>query len=129
MKTISLRIDESLIPEKGINDHVTRALEYYKYVTYYADRELKDYFTKREETLLFASLNGTLIEGQFRYYVDALVAHVEDYFIYDTTEALQFGVDKEALVNKVRSMSASQVESLYRKAEDFWNSLTARSES
>ena len=85
----------------------------------YADVELRGRFTPEEWKFLADSLNGTMTLDDFRFSASALVAHNEDSQLYDGTAA-RWGIDLAALNEKVSTLSAAQVEALYRRIERFW---------
>ena len=121
-KTVTLRIPADLLAgiKKGeINDFFVDALNYNAYIKKWADREIANIFTKEEINALRASLNGSLCEGAFRYAPSALLAHTEDWMLFDKMEASQF--DTSGLLEKIKGLSASQTEAVYRNAEKFWN--------
>lgn len=82
--------------------------------------ELRGKFTESEWKFLAASLNGSINEEAFRYTADLLCFHNEDSERYDGT-ATQFGVNLEELNGKIRTLSASQLDALYSRVEEFWD--------
>jgi hypothetical protein len=94
--------------------------ETFKYVQIYSKRELKGKFTKEELFFFIDSLNGSIVEGQFRCSSDVLAAHCEDSQKLEGT-ADKWGVNIDNLCQKVRSLSSGQVEALHTCVENFWN--------
>lgn len=92
----------------------------FKYIQIYSKRELKGKFTKEELSFFIDSLNGSIVEGQFRVSSDVLAAHCEDSQKLEGT-ADKWGVNIDNLCQKVKSLSAGQVEALYTYVERFWD--------
>lgn len=113
------------LSEQGssVNQAIVDLLENARIARLYSLNELKDRFTPDEWKFFADSLNGTLVNDQFRYNKGVLIAHCED------SESLEgavsrHGVDIEILKKKINAMSASQVEALYCRVEQFCNTPT-----
>lgn len=83
--------------------------------------ELRGIFTPEEWSLMADSLNGTIITQEFRCLPSALIASVEDSNLYDGLGA-KWGVDIKALIEKVDKLTAAQVDAVFSRAEEFWDS-------
>lgn len=92
----------------------------FKYIQIYSKKELRGKFTRDELAFFIDSLNGSLVEGQFRCSPDVLAAHCEDSQELEGT-ADKWGVNIDNLCQKVKSLSAGQVEALYTFVEKYWN--------
>lgn len=124
-KTMTIRVPQELATwlekkEGSYNGAIVDALYTAMYTELYADREIKGKLTESEWKLLADSLNGTLIEGTFRFASSALVAHIED---ADKVESVgeRWSVDVAKLCEKIKDMSCSQIAATYRRVEEFWN--------
>lgn len=102
------------------NGAIVDALYTAMFTEKYADREIQGKLTPQEWKYLADSLNGTLIEGTFRFASSALVASVQDSDFYDNLGS-KWEVDVIAFCDKIANMSCSQVEAIYRRVESFWN--------
>ena len=71
------------------------------YTEIYADREIKGKLTESEWKLLADSLNGTLVDGTFRFASSALVAHIEDADKFDSVGE-RWSVDVAKLCEKLQ---------------------------
>lgn len=100
---------------EGINNIVNQLQQHERH----ADLELKGKFTPEEWKFLADSLNGTMTLDDFRFSASALVAHNEESQLYEGT-AIKWGVYIADLNAKCGSLTAAQVEALYRRVEKFW---------
>ena len=124
-KTMTIRVPQELATwlekkEGSYNGSIVDALYTAMYTELYADREIKGKLTESEWKLLADSLNGTLIEGTFRFASSALVAHIEDADKFESVGE-RWSVDVAKLCEKIKDMSCSQIEAIYRRVEEFWN--------
>lgn len=83
--------------------------------------ELKGIFSPAEWSYMADSLNGTMITAEFRCLQGALIASVEDSDLYDGLGA-KWNVDVKVLCDKVRKLTAAQVDAVFARVEAFWNS-------
>jgi hypothetical protein len=124
-KTVSMRLPQDVadyIMRNGdsITDGVKNLVSQMQRHERYADVELRGRFTSEEWKFLADSLNGTMVLDDFRFSASALVAHNQDSQLYDGT-ASRWGIDIDKLNSKCNSLTAAQVEALYRRVERFWN--------
>lgn len=124
-KTVSMRLPQDVadyIIRNGdsITDGVKNLVSQMQRHERYADVELRGRFTAEEWKFLADSLNGTMVLDDFRFSASALVAHNQDSQLYDGT-ASRWGIDIDKLNSKCNSLTAAQVEALYRRVERFWN--------
>lgn len=110
---ISACIDKARFPDSNTDDVL-------KTIRAYTKRELKGKFSQEEWSFFADSLNGTLTDGMFRCNAEALAYHCQDAEDLDST-ATKWGVDIDKLIEKVRSLTSAQVETLYWFVEEFWN--------
>lgn len=110
---ISACINSARFPESNTEDVL-------KIIRSYTKRELKGKFSQQEWIFFADSLNGTLTDGMFRCNAEALAYHCQDAEDLDGT-ATKWGVDIDKLIEKVRTLTAAQVETLYWFVEEFWN--------
>lgn len=123
--TKTIRMPEELaawLSEQGdsMNQVIVDLLDNIRYSRMYSLNEIKGRFTAAEWKFFADSLNGTLVNDQFRYNKGALVAHCEDSESFECT-ATKWGVDINILKDKISSLAGSQVEALYSRVEVFWN--------
>lgn len=124
-KTVSMRLPQDVadyIMRNGdsITDGVKNLVSQMQRHERYADVDLRGRFTADEWKFLADSLNGTMVLDDFRFSASALVAHNQDSQLYDGT-ASRWGIDIDKLNGKCNSLTAAQVEALYRRVERFWN--------
>lgn len=112
----------SWLSEQGdsMNQVIVGLLENARLARAYALNELKGKFIQAEWKFFADSLNGTLVNDQFRYNKGALIAHCEDSENLEGT-ASKYEVNMASLREKINSLSGSQVEALYSRVEQFWN--------
>ena len=123
--TKTIRMPEELfawLSEEGdsVNQVIVDLLENARIARVYSLNELKNTFTADEWKFFADSLNGTLVNDQFRYNKGALIAHCEDSEELEGI-ASRYGVEIDQLKEKINLMAASQVEALYSRVEQFWN--------
>lgn len=104
---------------KNQNYGIITAIEALMTIRKYSTNELKGIFTPAEWSFLADSLNGTMTKDSFRCNVGALVHHCRDAEELDGT-ARKWGVDLGALIIKIETLTAAQVEALYFRVEQFW---------
>lgn len=104
----------------SMNQVIVDLLDNARIARVYSTSELKGRFTAGEWKFFADSLNGTVVNDQFRYNKGALIAHCEDSEELDGT-ATRYDVDIVSLKEKINSLTASQVEALYSRIEMFWN--------
>lgn len=121
-KTITLRLPVEQMEyleqfEGSTNQTVVDLIDKVRTIEKYADRDIQGVFSEAEWKYLADSLNGTMVDGDFRYFKCALIAYVEDSATYDN---LDKGVDVKALSDKINALSSSAVEAIYRRVENYW---------
>lgn len=111
----------SWLSEQGdsVNQVIVNLLDNSRIARVYSLSELKGKFTAEEWKFFADSLNGTLVNDQFRYNKGALIAHCEDSEELEGT-ASRHNIDIDSLKKKINSLAASQVEALYSRVELFW---------
>lgn len=127
-KTITLRLPVEQMEyldqfEGSTNQAVVDLIDKVKTIEKYADRDIQGVFSEAEWKFLADSLNGTMVEGDFRYIKGALVAGVEDSAQYDSLDK-KWGVDVKILRNKINALSSSAIEAIYRRVENYWKNST-----
>lgn len=123
-KTITLRLPVEQMEyleqfDCSTNQAVVDLIDKVKAIEKYADRDIQGVFSAEEWKYLADSLNGTMVEGDFRYLKGALVASVEDSATYDSLDQ-KWGVDVNALSDKINGLSSSAIEAIYRRVENYW---------
>lgn len=83
--------------------------------------ELKGRFTKAEWSYMADSLNGTIVTPEFRCIPGALVASIEDSDRYDGLGE-KWNVDVKKLIYKIEDLTAAQVDAVFTRIEEFWDS-------
>lgn len=83
--------------------------------------ELKGMFTPDEWSYMADSLNGTIVTPDFRCLPGALIAGVEDSDTYDGL-GTKWEVDVKTLCGKIEKLTAAQVDAVFTRVEEFWNS-------
>lgn len=104
---------------KNQNFGIITAIEVLMTIRKYSTNELKGIFTPEEWSFLADSLNGTMTTDAFRCNAQALAYHCRDAEELDGT-ARKWGVDLGALIIKIETLTAAQVEALYFRVEQFW---------
>ncbi len=128
-RTVNLRIREELMQylekktDTSVNQLVNDIIERIQRIEKYADRDIMNVFTPQEWEYMADSLNGTLVEGDFRYYAQALIAGLEDSAKYDGLDK-KWDVDVNTLSDKVSKLSSSAIEAIHRRIEAFWEDST-----
>ena len=126
MKTVTLRIDDALYHEmsknEGIsfNEQINVSIRKLTAIEKASTNELRGRFDASEWKALVDSLNGTYTQDEtFRYSTFALVAHMEDSDLYEEI-GKKWKVDIKQLCEKIKLLSAAQVDALYSRVEKFW---------
>lgn len=124
-KTISIRIPTELVEylekkDLGMNGAIVDCIEKTAYFEKYAMRDIQGVFSPEEWKYIADSLNGTIIDGDFRYFSGALVANIEDADKYEMLGG-KWNVDVKKLCDKVSRLSCSSIDAIYRRVEAFWN--------
>lgn len=123
-KTVTIRMPEdqaAWLSEQGgtLNQVIIDLLDNVRYSRAYSLKEIKGKFTSDEWKFFADSLNGTLVNDQFRYNKGALIAHCEDSEELEGT-ATKHNVVMNVLKEKINSLTSSQIEALYSRVEQFW---------
>lgn len=127
-KTITLRLPVEQMEyleqfDCSTNQAVVDLIDKVKTIDKYADRDIQGVFSESEWKYLADSLNGTMVEGDFRFMKGALVAGVEDSATYDNLDK-KWGVSVKTLSDKINALSSSAIEAIYRRVENFWKNST-----
>lgn len=122
--TKTIRMPEDLaswLSEQGdnMNQAIVDSLCNQRLCRVYSLSELKGRFSAKEWKFFADSLNGTLVNDQFRYNKGALIAHCEDSESIERT-ATKWGVDINTLKENICTLAGAQVEALYSRVERFW---------
>lgn len=96
-------------------------LAYLQQIRRYSLNEIKGVFTPAEWCYMTDSLNGTMITVDFRCSTSALSASIED---SDTFDGLgeKWDVNVLELLQKISKLTGAQVECVFNRVEEFWNS-------
>lgn len=123
-KTITIRIPfgsscflESIQGEDSLNFTIVRAIDRYQYLRAYSMEELRGRFTSDEWFFFLRSTDRVIPEGPFRYNPDSLIAYCKDAKKLDSTLADDLSVDFDVLANKIRQLTAAQIEAVYSRVE------------
>lgn len=128
-KNVTVRIPEELyqelsVGEDSINFQIVHRLEKLSKLERLSLQELKGKFASSEWAAIADSLNGIYTKDEtFRYNSEALAAHLEDSDLYERIGE-RWKVDIKKLCRKVRSLSSTQVDAIYRRVETFWEHST-----
>lgn len=123
-KNVTIRVPENLYDAltkdgKSISQQLVETTTRAIALNMLSRNELKGKFTPGEWKALADTLNGLLVEGQFRYVPSVLVANLEDGDLYEGLSE-KWGIDLNALCEKVESLTAAQLDALYSRVESFW---------
>ena len=107
---------------KNQNYGIITAIEALMTIRKYSTNELKGIFTPAEWSFLAESLNGTITDGSFRCNAGALAYHCLDAYKLDGLDGLgeKWEIDIQELMDKIKDLTAAQVEALYFRVEQFW---------
>lgn len=126
MKNVTLRIEDALYNEMSknencsFNEQINAALRKVAAIEKASLNELRGRFTTSEWSAIADSLNGTWLQDEtFRYTHTALVAHMEDSDLYEGI-GKKWNVDVKRLCEKIKQLSAAQIDALYLRVEKFW---------
>lgn len=114
---------EELINEKpdGLSNRITILLRRYRDLRTYAANELRGKFTPAEWMYIVDALNGTIIsDDSLRYSASVLATSMQEANTYENLGA-KWSVDVPAMVDKILSLTHSQVDALYWRIEKFWD--------
>ena len=106
---------------KNQNYGITAAIEALMTIRKYSTNELKGIFTPAEWSFLADSLNGTMTDGSFRCNAGALAYHCLDADKLDGLGA-KWEIDVLELMDKIKDLTAAQVDAVFFRVEQFWNS-------
>ena len=126
-KTVTIRLSEEAYEyvvasgSDSINKAIEDAIINLKSIREKSMSELKGVFTKDEWSFLADSLNGTLVAGAFRSSIGVLVAHCEDSNSIDRLGS-KWCVNIDELTGKILTLRGANIDSIYKRVEDFWNS-------
>lgn len=127
-KTITIRVPmehaEWLAKnQEGMNAAIVDCIEKTAYINKYAMRDIKGKLTPSEWKFIADSLNGSIVEGDFRYVSGALIAHTQDADEFEGLGA-KWNVNVEELCSKISKLSCCEIEAIYRRVEAFWEDST-----
>lgn len=103
------------------NVGIINALDALIMIRTYSLSEIKGCFTPGEWSFLADSLNGTMTDGSFRCNAGALAYHCLDADKLDGLGA-KWEIDIQELMHKIKDLTAAQVDAVYFRIEQFWNS-------
>jgi hypothetical protein len=132
-KTLTIRIDEQraqYLTENfsSVSNGVNEALSVLEMIRLYSTKELEGKFKPEEWCFLIDSLNGTMTDGMFRCNAGALAAHCEDAAQFEKTDE-KWDINLYSLTSKIKNLTGAQVDSLYRRVEQFWSDENRNLES
>ena len=104
---------------KNQNYGIIAAIEALMAIRKYSTNELKGIFTPTEWSFLADSLNGTMTTDSFRCNARPLAYHCLDADKLDGLGA-KWEIDVLDLMDKIKDLTAAQVEALYFRVEQFW---------
>lgn len=135
-KNITVRIPEKMYKEMqqnsenprmdvgSINQQIVQGLEKLDTIERLSMNELRRRFTPQEWACMVDMLNGTCVDGQFRYSTDVIIVEIEDSCLYEGV-CDKWKVDQKKLIEKCKQLTAAQLDALYRRVDSFWiNSST-----
>jgi len=106
---------------KNQNVGIIAAIEALMTIRKYSTNELKGIFTPAEWSFLADSLNGTMTDGSFRCNAGALAYHCLDADKLDGLGA-KWEIDVLELMDKIKDLTAAQVDAVFFRVEQFWKS-------
>jgi len=106
---------------KNQNYGIIAAIEALMTIRKYSTNELKGIFTPAEWSFLADSLNGTMTDGSFRCNAGALAYHCLDADKLDGLGA-KWEIDVLELMDKIKDLTAAQVDAVFFRVEQFWKS-------
>lgn len=81
--------------------------------------ELRGRFTPSEWACMADMLNGTRVEGVFRFSTVSILAQIEDSSLYEGI-CSKWKVNQQTLIDKCKQLTAAQMDALYRRVESYW---------
>ena len=106
---------------KNQNVGIINALDALIMIRTYSLSEIRGRFSPGEWSFLADSLNGTMTDGSFRCNAGALAYHCLDADKLDTLGE-KWEIDVLDLMDKIKDLTAAQVDAVYFRIEQFWNS-------
>lgn len=106
---------------KNQNYGIIAAIEALMTIRKYSLNEIKGIFTPEEWSFLVDSLNGTMTTDAFRCNAGALAYHCQDADKLDDLGE-KWEIDIQELMEKIKDLTAAQVDAVYFRVEQFWNS-------
>lgn len=124
-KTASIRLPDNIQTDLrknfgGLQSAISLIVEPFDRVRILTVDELKGYFTHEELVALTDSQNGVLLSPDFIYNKSFLLAQLEDFEGLEGGISRQ-GADPNALLEKIKNLSQSQVFFLLLHTHIFWN--------
>lgn len=122
--TVYLPEDQAMYIQENYrsqNYGIITAIEVLMTIRAYSLAEIKGRFTQGEWSFLADSLNGTITDGSFRCNAGALAYHCQDADKLDDLGE-KWEIDIQELVDKIKDLTAAQVDAVYFRVEQFWNS-------
>jgi hypothetical protein len=108
----------------SINQQIVTGLQKLDVIERMSMDELRGRFTPSEWACMADMLNGTRVEGVFRFSTVSIVAQIEDSSLYEGV-CNKWKVNQQTLIGKCKQLTAAQMDALYRRVESFWlNSST-----
>lgn len=130
-KNITIRIPEKMYQEMqknaenplidvwSINQQIVDGLEKLETIERMSMNELRGRFTPQEWACMADMLNGTRVEGIFRFSTVSIVAEIEDSSLYEGV-CDKWKVNQQELIDKCKQLTSAQLDALYRRVESFW---------
>lgn len=129
-KTITIRIPQKMYEEMqaktndssfgSINQQIVDSLQKNEVLLKMSTNELRGIFSVGEWSALADMLNSTMVTPEFRYRPEFLIAEIEDTMSLEQDLEKKWNIDITALKEKCSKLTASQLDALYTRVEEFW---------
>lgn len=103
----------------SINQQIVTGLQKLDVIERMSMDELRGRFTPSEWACMADMLNGTRVEGVFRFTTVSIVAEIEDSSLYEGI-CSKWKVNQQTLIDKCKQLTAAQMDALYRRVESYW---------
>lgn len=103
----------------SINQQIVAGLQKLDVIERMSMDELRGRFTPSEWACMADMLNGTRVEGVFRFSTVSILAQIEDSSLYEGI-CSKWKVNQQTLIDKCKQLTAAQMDALYRRVESYW---------
>lgn len=103
----------------SINQQIVTGLQKLDVIERMSMDELRGRFTPSEWACMADMLNGTRVEGVFRFSTVSILAQIEDSSLYEGI-CSKWKVNQQTLIDKCKQLTAAQMDALYRRVESYW---------